>query len=130
LHVVTPLAGGRQAVAWPIAKNFAHLLCAQMATDSPKKYLDTMAKDKRAGRIFLDYLRNDRLATAVTVLSPRARDGAPVSMPVTWNVVKKGLDPAAFTVRTAPSLLRRAKPWKDYAGAAGSLKDAIKRITR
>ena len=130
LHVVTPLAGGRQAVEWPIAKNFAHLLCAQMAKDSPQKYLDTMAKDKRTGRIFLDYLRNDRLATAVTVLSPRARDGAPVSMPVAWTVVKKGLDPAAFTVRTAPSLLRRTKPWKDYAGAAGPLKDAIKRITR
>jgi bifunctional non-homologous end joining protein LigD len=130
LHVVTPLTGGRHAVEWPVAKNFAHLLCAQMAKDSPKKYLDTMAKDKRAGRIFLDYLRNDRLATAVTVLSPRARDGAPVSMPVPWNVVKKGLDPAVFTVRTAPSLLRKAKPWKDYVGAAGSLKDAIKRITR
>lgn len=130
LHVVTPLTGGRHAVEWPVAKNFAHLLCAQMAKDDSKKYLDTMAKDKRTGRIFLDYLRNDRLATAVTVLSPRARDGAPVSMPVTWNVVKKGLDPAVFTVRTAPSLLRKAKPWKDYAGAAGSLKDAIKRITR
>jgi len=130
LHVVTPLTGGRQAVEWPVAKNFAHLLCAQMAKDSPKKYLDTMAKDKRTGRIFLDYLRNDRLATAVTVLSPRARDGAPVSMPVTWSVVKKGLDPAAFTVRTAPSLLRKGKPWKDYTGAAGSLKEAIKRITR
>ena len=130
LHVVAALTGGRQAVEWPIAKNFAHLLCAQMAKDSPKKYLDTMAKDKRTGRIFLDYLRNDRLATAVTVLSPRARDGAPVSMPVNWNVVKKGLDPVAFTVRSAPSLLRKAKPWKDYAGAAGSLKDAIKRITR
>ena len=130
LHVVTPLNGGRQAVEWPVAKNFAHLLCAQMAKDSPKKYLDTMAKDKRTGRIFLDYLRNDRLATAVTVLSPRARDGAPVSMPVNWNAVKKGLDPAAFTVRTAPALLRKAKPWKDYTGAAGSLKEAIKRITR
>jgi bifunctional non-homologous end joining protein LigD len=130
LHVVTPLAGGRQAVAWPVAKNFAHLLCAQMAKDSPKKYLDTMAKDKRTGRIFLDYLRNDRLATAVTVLSPRARDGAPVSMPVNWNVVKNGLDATAFTVRTAPPLLRKGKPWKDYTGAAASLKDAIKRITR
>ena len=129
LHVVTPLSGGRQAVEWPIAKNFAHLLCAQMAKDSPKKYLDTMAKDQRTGRIFLDYLRNDRLATAVTVLSPRARGGAPVSMPVNWTVVKRGLDAAAFTVTTAPALLRKSKPWKDYTGAAGSLKAAIKRIT-
>jgi bifunctional non-homologous end joining protein LigD len=130
LHVVTPLSGGRQAVPWAAAKNFAHLLCAQMAKDSPGKYLDTMAKDKRTGRIFLDYLRNDRLATAVSVLSPRARDGAPVSMPLQWSAVKKGLDAAAFTIRTAPAALRKSKPWKDYAAAAGSLKDAIKRITR
>ena len=130
LHVVAPLRGGAYAVAWNSAKNFAHLLCAQMVKNSPKKYLDTMAKNQRTGRIFLDYLRNDRLATVVTVLSPRARAGAPVSMPMPWSAVKKGLNAAAFTIRTAPPQLRKIKPWKDYAAAAGSLKDAIKRITR
>jgi bifunctional non-homologous end joining protein LigD len=130
LHVVTPLLEGKKAVAWPIAKNFAHLVCAQMAQDSPTRYLDNMSKAKRSGRIFLDYLRNDRTATAVAVLSPRARAGAPVSMPVVWRDVKKGLDPKAFTVRTAPALLAKAKPWKDYAAGARSLTDAIKRITR
>jgi bifunctional non-homologous end joining protein LigD len=129
LHVVTPLITAKKAVQWPVAKNFAHLLCAQMAQDSPRRYLDTMSKSQRAGRIFLDYLRNDRMATAVAVLSPRAREGAPVSMPVDWREVKKGLLPQAFTVRTAPRLLAKAKPWKDYAQGARALPDAIKRIT-
>jgi len=77
LHVVTPLTAGKTAVRWPVAKNFAHIICAQMAHDSPAKYLDTMSKSQRVGKIFLDYLRNDRMSTAVAVLSPRARDGAP-----------------------------------------------------
>ena len=130
LHVVTPLLEGKKAVAWPIAKNFAHLVCAQMAQDSPTRYLDNMSKAKRSGRIFLDYLRNDRTATAVAVLSPRAREGAPVSMPLMWRDVKKGLEPKDFTVRSAPALLAKLKPWKDYAAGARSLADAIKKITR
>jgi bifunctional non-homologous end joining protein LigD len=130
LHVVTPLAEGADAVLWPIAKNFAHLVCAQMAQDSPDRYLDNMSKSQRAGRIFLDYLRNDRLSTAVAVLSPRARAGAAVSMPIAWREVKKGLAPQTFTVRTAPRLLDETNPWKDYADGARSLADAIKRITR
>jgi bifunctional non-homologous end joining protein LigD len=113
LHVVTPLTTGKGAVQWPVAKNFAHLLCAQMAQDNPRRYLDTMSKSQRTGRIFLDYLRNDRMA-----------------MPVDWREVKKGLDPQAFTLRTAPRLLAGTKPWKNYAQGARSLADAIKRITR
>jgi bifunctional non-homologous end joining protein LigD len=127
--VVTPLLEGKRAVAWPIAKNFAHLVCAQMAQDSPTRYLDNMSKAKRSGRIFLDYLRNDRTATAVAVLSPRAREGAPVSMPLNWRDVKKGLDPKVFTVRSAPGLLAKLAPWKDYAAGARSLADAIKLVT-
>jgi bifunctional non-homologous end joining protein LigD len=130
LHVVTPLLEGKKAVAWPVAKNFAHLVCAQMAQDSPTRYLDNMSKAKRSGRIFLDYLRNDRTATAVAVLSPRAREGATVSMPLEWKDLKKGLDPKTFTVRSAPSLLTKTKPWKSYSDGARSLTDAIKRVTR
>jgi bifunctional non-homologous end joining protein LigD len=130
LHVVAPLVAGRQAVKWPPAKNFAHIVCAQMAGDSPAKYLDVMSKSRRVGRIFLDYLRNDKTATAVAVLSPRARDSAPISMPIHWKSVRRGLDPLAFTVRSAPDLLRKTKPWADYDKAAGSLADAIRRVTR
>jgi bifunctional non-homologous end joining protein LigD len=130
LHVVTPLEAGKAAIRWPAAKNFAHLLCAQMAQDSPAKYLDNMSKSRRVGRIFLDYLRNDRTATAVGVLSPRARDGAPVSMPIHWRQVRRGLDPGRFTLRSAPALLRKGKPWEGYDDAARSLADAIRAVTR
>ncbi|HUE10919.1 MAG TPA: DNA ligase D [Steroidobacteraceae bacterium] len=131
LHVVTPLTTARKhAVEWPAAKNFAHIVCAQMVEDSPKKYLDTMSKSQRVGRIFLDYLRNDRTSTAVAPLSPRARAGALVSMPLNWQEVKAGLDPKRFTVRTAPALLAKTQAWKDYDDSARSLADAIRKITR
>jgi bifunctional non-homologous end joining protein LigD len=130
LHVVTPLTAGKSAVPWSVAKNFAHIICAQMAHDSPSKYLDNMSKSQRVGRIFLDYLRNDRTATAVAVLSPRARAGAPVSMPIHWKDVNRRLDPGRFTVNGAAALLRKTKPWEGYAGAARSLEDAIRSVTR
>jgi bifunctional non-homologous end joining protein LigD len=130
LHVVTPLTVGKTAVRWPVAKDFAHIICAQMAADSPAKYLDNMSKSQRGGKIFLDYLRNDRTATAVAVLSPRARTGAPVSMPVLWKDVRRGLDPMRFTLRSAPPLLKKSKPWAGYGNAARSLADAIRVITR
>jgi bifunctional non-homologous end joining protein LigD len=129
LHVVTPLKLGNDAVAWPAAKNFAHLVCAQMAQDSPAKYLDKMSKKDRAGRIFLDYLRNDRTSTAVAVLSPRARPGAVISMPMHWKDVKPGLDSARYTVRSGAALLNKSKPWEQYGDAARSLPQAIRRLT-
>jgi bifunctional non-homologous end joining protein LigD len=128
LHVVTPLTGGSDAVAWPAAKNFAHIICAQMAGDSPKKYLDTMSKKDRVGRIFLDYLRNDRTSTAVAVLSTRARPGATISMPIHWKDVKATLKPERFDIRTGPALLEKTKPWVDYARAARSLSAAIEKV--
>jgi bifunctional non-homologous end joining protein LigD len=129
LHVVTPLTGGKDGVPWPAAKNFAHIVCAQMAQDSPAKYLDTMAKKARVGRIFLDYLRNDRTSTAVAVLSPRARAGAPISMPIHWKTVKTGLEPLAYTVRSGAALLKKSKPWDQYRQSAGSLRSAIRKLT-
>jgi bifunctional non-homologous end joining protein LigD len=115
LHVVTPLeVGKRSKLTWPEAKAFAHDVCLQMARDDPEKFLVKMAKKLRNGRIFLDYLRNDRMATAVAPLSPRARPGATVSMPLTWSQVKSDLDPNRFTVRTVPALLKKTKAWDDY----------------
>ena len=128
LHVVTPLAKAK--LDWPAAKGFARELCARMAADSPDRYLVNMAKAKRTGRIFLDYLRNDRMSTAVAPLSARARPGAPVSFPLTWGQVRAGLDPHNYTVRTAPALLARTDAWKDYCDSERPLADAIKRLEK
>ena len=126
LHVVTPLAKGR-GLDWESAKAFADGLARQMAADSPDRYVAIMSKARREGRIFVDYLRNARMATAVAPLSPRARDGAGVSMPLTWTQVRKGLDPLRFTLRTVPGLLKKTDAWADYAEAARPLTAAARR---
>ncbi len=129
LHVVTPLrVTARDDIGWDEAKMFAQTICAGMAEDQPERYLIKMTKSLRKGRIFLDYLRNDTKATAVAPLSPRARPGATVSMPLTWQQVRTGLDPKRFTIRTAPKLLARSPAWRDYDKGARSLKAAIKKL--
>ena len=125
LHVVTPLS---DKVPWDAAKAFAREVCARMAADAPDKYLITMSKKAREGRIFLDYLRNDRTSTAVAPLSARARPGGTVSMPLNWTQVKAGLDPKKYTIRTAPDLIAKSTAWEDYFDAAKPLKAAIKRL--
>jgi bifunctional non-homologous end joining protein LigD len=127
LHVVVPLEPNDD-VDWKQAKMFAQAVCAQMVDDSPERYLLNMSKQQRKGKIFLDYLRNDRMATAVAPLSPRAREGATVSMPLVWTQVKAGLDPKCYTVETVPALLRKTKAWADYGKAEAPLKPAIESL--
>lgn len=129
LHVVTPLAyGAKDKVTWKEAKAFAMGICQWMANEEPERYLLNMSKKLRQGKIFLDYLRNDRMATAVAVLSPRAREGATVSMPLTWAQLRGDLDPKRYTVRTVPALLAKGKAWQGYDDAASSIKPAIKKL--
>lgn len=126
LHVVTPLKVSK--VGWDGAKAFAREVCARMAADSPDQYLITMAKKDRGGRIFLDYLRNDRMSTAVAPLSPRARPGAPVSWPLAWTQVRKGLDPMRFNIRTASGMLKDLDAWEAYAESERDLAAAIRKL--
>jgi bifunctional non-homologous end joining protein LigD len=129
LHVVTPLLHStKDKVDWKVAKAFAQGVCQQMANDDPERYLLNMSKKLRGGKIFLDYLRNDRMSTAVAVLSPRARDGATVSMPLTWAQLRNDLDPKKFTIRTVPALLAKSKAWEGYEEAAKPLKPAIGKL--
>lgn len=129
MHVVVPLTPrARDGIGWDHAKLFTQTLASQMAEDSPERYLVNMAKAKRKGRIFIDYLRNDRTATAVAPLSPRARAGATVSMPLTWTQVKAGLDPRRFTIHAVPGLLAKSTAWREYDAAAAPLKPAIEKL--
>jgi bifunctional non-homologous end joining protein LigD len=129
LHVVTPLAAPKRGkLKWPEAKTFAQAVCARMAEDSPEKYVVNMSKKLRVGRIFLDYLRNDRMSTAVAPFSPRIRDTPTVSMPIRWSQVKAGLDPTRYTIRTVPPMLSKLDAWDGYCDAEVPLQSAIEKF--
>ena len=113
LHVVFPI---RAEHPWTVVKSFAHAFVLKMEKESPGLYVTNMRKSLRAGRIFLDYLRNDRGSTAVAPFSPRARSGVPVALPLHWHELN-GKDRPAATVATFASWRRRLKndPWSGMA---------------
>ena len=125
LHVVIAIKPGS---TWPDAKAFAKAMATGLETDMPDRYTTTIAKKARTGKIFVDYLRNDRTSTGVAPWSPRAREGAPVAVPIAWSQVKKGLDPQAFNVRTIGPVLKKADPWAGLAKSAKALGPAMKKI--
>jgi bifunctional non-homologous end joining protein LigD len=114
LHVVVPLT---PRYSFPAMKAFARAMAESMASDSPTKYIATMSKAKRAGKIFVDYLRNDVTATAVAPYSARAREGATVSTPLAWDELTAHLKLSSFTINTVPQRLKKQKkdPWQDFS---------------
>jgi bifunctional non-homologous end joining protein LigD len=88
-----------------------------MAADEPERYTTTSVKNERAGKIFIDYLRNNREASAVAPYSTRSRPGAPVATPVAWNELSSKLKPNGFTVQNLLKRLGSLKqdPWADIA---------------
>ena len=82
LHIVAPIGPEHE---WPVVKQFAHAIANRMEEENPRLYLTKMTKSARKGKIFVDYLRNDRGATSVAAYSPRARHGAPVALPLNWK---------------------------------------------
>jgi bifunctional non-homologous end joining protein LigD len=129
LHLVTPLDTRGDGPSWPAARTFAKRLCEEMAADSPDLYSTALPKDKRRGRLFLDYLRNDPGHHAVGLLSPRTSPAATVSMPLSWAEARRGL-PEPATVWTAAERLRRRNPWSGYDRAAAPLPAAPIRAGR
>jgi bifunctional non-homologous end joining protein LigD len=93
LHVVAPI---RAENSWPAVKEFAHNLVLAMEKDAPGLYLTRMTKAARKGRIYLDYLRNERGATSIAPYSPRAREGVPVALPLNWEELKAKERPRFF----------------------------------
>jgi bifunctional non-homologous end joining protein LigD len=110
VHVVVPLARGH---SWDAHRDFAEAMARVMAEENPDRYVATMSKAKRRGKIFVDYLRNTRGATAIAPFSTRARPGAYVAMPVSWPQLARLRDAHPVRVGEAKRFLRR-DPWPDY----------------
>jgi bifunctional non-homologous end joining protein LigD len=109
LHVVAPM---RPEHPWPVVKDFAHRLVLAMEAEDPALFLTRMTKSARRGKIFLDYLRNERGATSIAPFSPRARDGAPVALPLSWSELEASERPV-FSISDFARWKRRLRsdPW-------------------
>jgi bifunctional non-homologous end joining protein LigD len=108
IHVVVPVTGAD----WETTKRFSARLAAAMAADSPQRYLAKMTKSLRAGKIFIDYFRNSREATSVAVYSTRARAGAPISMPLSWEALARTTSGDQFTLLNSKKHFK-ADPWAE-----------------
>jgi len=107
LHVTVTLAGKDK---WPEVKRFAGAFANEMVVAAPQAYVATMTKAKRTGKIFIDYFRNDYTATAVADYGVRARPGAPVAVPLSWNELAGLKSANAFTIKDVLKRLNNRKP--------------------
>jgi bifunctional non-homologous end joining protein LigD len=120
IHIVVPLNASQD---WDEIKSFAKGVAVKLAENDPDRFVATMSKAKRKGRIFVDWLRNERGSTAIAPYSPRAKPSASVATPVSWTELSR-IDAAnAFTIS---SMLRRVKqgktdPWKGYFSVRQSI---------
>jgi bifunctional non-homologous end joining protein LigD len=126
LHVVVPL---QPKLGWDEAKNFTKWVADQIVAQSPEAFTANQSKRARRGRIYIDYLRNSRGATAIGAYSPRARPGAPVSTPLFWEEVEKSVRPGGFTVVTVPQRLAAldTDPWAEIGKLRQSMSAAVRR---
>jgi bifunctional non-homologous end joining protein LigD len=124
LHVEVPIIPKHN---WDEVKAFTKKVAATVAIEEPKLYTTTMSKAKRKGKIFIDYLRNARTATAVCAYSTRASAGAPVSVPVSWQELATDVREARFTIRNVPQRLARLRkdPWDGYEAARVNIPHAM-----
>jgi len=116
-------------LGWDEIKAFAKWVADSCIAQRPEDFTANMAKKARQGRIYIDYLRNGRGATAVGAYSPRARPGAPVSTPLFWEEVEQGVTPDRFTVQTVPGRLAALKsdPWAGIRKLRQSINAAVRR---
>ena len=124
LHVVVPVTPGPD---WPAVKSFTKSVADAIGARHPKQYLSVMTKARRTGKIFVDYLRNGRGATAVAPYSLRARPGAPVATPITWDELAAGITPADLNLFTVPDRLVSlpSDPWHGFFDTGQTLTDGI-----
>ena len=120
LHVVAPI---RPGPGWSTCVEFAEHVTEDLVAETPKAFVATMAKAARKGKIFIDYFRNQRGSTSVVAFSTRARAGAPVSVPITWNELDSVPSGSHFTIDSVERRLTRLRtdPWAGYARLTQSL---------
>ena len=113
LHVVVPLAPRRD---WKACLELSRAAAEALTRHDPELFTTSFAKRGRERQILVDYMRNNRTNTSIAAFSTRARDGAPVSVPLSWTELSPSLDPASFTVTTVPQRLARQRrdPWAEY----------------
>jgi bifunctional non-homologous end joining protein LigD len=129
LHVVVPVQARTE---WDEAKAFCKAVADAIVRAAPDRYLATMSKAARKGKIFIDYLRNGRGATAIAPYSTRARAGATVSVPISWNELSPKLKSDQFTVENLFSRLDRLKsdPWAEIANVKQSITKSMMKELR
>ena len=113
LHVVVPI---RRTLNWAQAKTFTRAIADLFARTYPDRFIATLSKSKRAGKIFIDYLRNAEGATAIVPYGVRARANAPVSTPIAWDELGPDVRFHVYNVKSLPQRLRQLKkdPWEDF----------------
>ncbi len=124
LHLAIPI---RANLEWDVAKGFTQTIAQSLAEKSPEMFIANMRKDLRTGKVYVDYNRNGRGATAVAPYSTRARPGAPLAMPISWEEFGKLKSANHFTVETAGRYLEKRKtdPWRDFERSRVDLHEAL-----
>ena len=122
IHVMLPTVGAD----WDAAKLFSQAVVMSLVADAPQRYVGKMTKSLRGGKIFIDYFRNTREATSVAVYSTRARPGAAVSAPLSWEALERSKGAADFTVLNLTKAFKR-DPWADIGKVRQKLPEAGKR---
>ena len=124
-HVVAPFSRG---IGWDELKEFAGQVASEAVRLRPRLLVSTMMKSRRKGRIFVDYLRNGRGATAVAPFSTRARPGAPVAFTLAWEELTPSLSPERYSVENIDEVLSRPDPWSEFFRTRQTLRRGIKKL--
>ncbi len=124
VHVIAPL---RPSMEWPEVKAFCKALAQRLADNEPDRFVATMSKAKRKGKLFIDYLRNERGSTAIAPWSSRSRQGAPAAVPVSWDELETITAANQFTLADAAARASLADPWKGYFSTKQAITKAMLR---
>jgi bifunctional non-homologous end joining protein LigD len=122
IHVIAPLV---PKLEWPDIKAFCKGIAQRLAEQEPDRFVATMSKAKREGRMFIDYLRNERGSTAIAPWSSRSRQGAPAAVPVSWEELKGIKAANQFTLAAAAERANKPDPWKGYFSTTQTITKAM-----